>query len=303
MSILRKLRESRKLSLKKLAKEIEVDPKELDVWENNSTQIPKYALSAIAYYFGFSSDDLQDAINGSQAKLTTNIYHRLIDEDSEDGLWGHFGIRLNGQSSSTWFPITLGVADDIFSELSTLNSKDKWLIVETLNNRVLVFRPSAVNRLWTLDDRVELPGDDWCIPWDGYAGNPGEFYKALEEYYFQGMGFGDDLEVSAIVKKDVENFTDVHDLDLDLVERLVLETHVYDIDGSEHSHYIDESKLVEIVNNIEYEWPQLMFDLGSECFDLYVPVDNVALINMPKRRVDLALREHYGNLEELDCEA
>ena len=305
MSVLKKLRESRNLDVEDLAGKINVSPKDIRKWEKAPKQISQQGLSSLAYYFGLSSEDLLDAIGGDSSKLTSSDYYILGNEDCEDGWWGHFGIRLKGQDRSKWFPITIGTADRLSSKLANISSRDDWVVVETLNNRVLVFRPTTVNRIWLLDEAADQPDDDWDIPWDGYSGKPGEFYKALENYYreSEGIGGGKDEGVSSLIERDIEAFTDVHDLGTNQVGRLVIETQIYNLDGSHFSHDVDESRLVEIINNIEFELPQLIFDLSNENFDLYIPADNISLIDMPKRRVEIAFKEYSQALEESDNES
>ena len=302
MSILTKLRESRGLSCADLAEKIEVSPEELEEWEESSKRITKSGLSSLAYFFGLSSEELKDAIEGRLGSITTSQYHIFRENDLEDGWWGHFGVRLNGQDSSKWFPITLGVANRVSHELANTSSRERWLVVETLNNRILVFKPISVSRLWLLDEAADPPGDDWEVPWDGYSGKAGEFYKALEEYYWVELGAFEEKEVSPIVREDIEAFTDSHDLDIDDVGRLVVETQIYNVDGTELSYNVDESRLVELVDSIELEDSIVILDLSNHNCEMYIPADAVCLIDMPKRRVEIAVRDRNFYLEELENE-
>ncbi|MDO0945461.1 helix-turn-helix domain-containing protein [Chromohalobacter israelensis] len=295
MSVLKSLRESRNLNFSDLADKIDVSSEDVERWEKDPGSLTEHGLSGLAYCFGLSSEDLLAAIDGNSFKLTTSDYYINKCKDFEDGWWGHFGVRLNGQDTSKWFPITLQEANRVSRVLSSITSREEWMIVETLNNRILVFRPTAVSRLWLLDEAADEPDDDWQISWDGYSGKPGEFYKGLEEYYWEGVGCEGSGEVSSIVRKHVEAFTDIHDLDLDQVRALVVETQIYDIDGGGFSYDVGDSRLSRIVDSIELELPVLMFELGNENGDLYVSADSVSLIDIPKRRLESYRRE------ELKC--
>lgn len=290
VKLLKTLRESRKLSQDELAKKIGVTIDDINTWENDYKQIPKTELSSLAYTFGVNSEELIDYLKGKVPKLTTSYYFVFGDESIQDGWWGHFGICLNGQTKVKWFPISLEEANKISNALGDIDSKKEWMIVETLNNRILVFKPVKINQLWLLDEASDQIGDEWEMPWDGYEGKPAEFYRVLEEYICEDPMF-DDKESSNIAKHDVEIFTDIYDLGYDQVRKLVIETQIYNIDGIEFSYDVDEERLVDIIENINFEDPIIIFDLSNEGFDLYMPADNISLIDMPKRRVDMALRE------------
>lgn len=186
-----------------MANEVDLSSKDIESWEKNPKSVSKLGLSSLAYYYGLSSEELLDAIYGDSSKLTSSEYFIYGGKDYEDGWWGHLGIRLNGHEKSKWFPITLGEANRISSAVVNISSRDKWIVIQTLNNRVLAFKPAKVNRLWLLDEAADQPGDDWEIPWDGYSGKPGEFYKGLEQYFWGAEGLGDDEVVCDRVMKDV----------------------------------------------------------------------------------------------------
>jgi transcriptional regulator with XRE-family HTH domain len=300
MALLKRLREARNLSKPALAKKLGVDVECINSWEEKEKEISVRELSSLAYAFGLSSEDLFDKIQGKATKLATNDYYIYTSSDDEDGWWGHFGVRLKGHEKSKWFPITLGTADSVSTSIVNTDTRGEWIVVETLNNRLLVLRPAAVSRLWILDDAQDEPVDDWAIPMDGYSGRSGEFYKALEEYYDNGLGLDDDL-VAPLVRKDVEEFTDVLDLDVNQIQELVIETRIYDLDGKVFSHDLGDQGLIEIMNGAQLDMP-VMFDFSNESFDLFIPADNVCLIDMPKRRVEKAFRELHSDLLECDDE-
>ncbi|MCV2403589.1 helix-turn-helix transcriptional regulator [Marinomonas sp. C2222] len=294
MSVLKKLRESRNLSYSGLADQIGVSSEEVKRWEEDASSISKDSLSSLAYYLGSSSEELQDMIEGNEPYLTTHPYY-ILGKGEADGWWGHFGLCLNGKKDSKWFPITLGQANKISNVLDNISSRDEWLIVETLNNRILVFRPTRVSRMWVLDDYADPPEEDWSPPWDGYSGNPSEFYKGLEEYCWLEGDWEDGGEgersVSNTVIKAVETFTDVHDLDFEKIAELVLETQIYNVEGRTFSHIVEGSRLSELMFSADIGESVMMLNLSNEKFDFYIPSDNVALIDMPKRCVDKYIRE------------
>lgn len=298
MSRLKALRESRKLTQTQLAKEIGFTIKEITDWEIDYNKIPKLGLSSLAYIFGLSSENLLDFFEEKVSRTTTNRYCLTCNKDIEDGWWGHLGIRLYGQKEAKWFPITLQTANNISTKLSNLNLQDEWIIVETLNNRILVFRPATVNQMWLLDEASDQIGNEWEEPWDGYSGNPGEFYRFLEEMYAWEDAICDDKEIPSLLKQEVETFTDVLDLGHEEIRNLTIETQIYNTDGTEFSELINERKLADIINNFDYEVQNLIFDLSNDDYELYIPSSKISLIDIPKRRVDEAYRDIIKELEE-----
>lgn len=289
MSVFKKLRESRNYSQDELATILRVDVKEIVRWEEYPEEISAHTLSTLAYVFGLSSEELSEARIEGGTKLFTNDYYIFADKNNEDGWWGHFGIRLKGHESSMWFPITLGTANYITSILKNLSSREEWLVVETLNNRILVLKPATLARLWLLDDAQDEPSEDWNIPIDGYSGQPGEFYKGLEEYCHGDEG------VSEYVMEQVNEFTDAHDLGTEEVIKMVIETQIFNLEGVEISHYVNDTNLIEIVHGIKSEVPQIIFDLSNDDYDLYIPSDDICLINIPRRSISRELRKLHDD--------
>ncbi|MEP0176220.1 MAG: helix-turn-helix transcriptional regulator [Paraglaciecola sp.] len=301
MSNLQRLRESRNYSAHDLAKKIDVEVERVIAWEEAAENISNQELSSLAYFFGLSSEDLRDSLGKEEVTLTTNDYYIYANGLNDDGWWGHFGIRLKGHASSMWFPITIGTANQVSNVIRNLSSREEWMVVETLNNRVLVLKPASMARLWLLDDAQDQPREDWNIPIDGYSGQPGEFYRALEEYCEDWRAYDDD-GVSEFVMSKVNEFTDAHDLGVDEVRKMVIETQIYNLEGVEFSHDVDESKLAEIVNGIEIEFPDVIFDLSNDNYDLYIPSDEICLINMSRRSLNNGMKEVHKDLEVPDEE-
>ncbi len=43
---------------------------------------------------------------------------------------------------SKWYPITLGTANSVSPQLRDYEESEEWIVVETLNNRMLVINPN-----------------------------------------------------------------------------------------------------------------------------------------------------------------
>jgi transcriptional regulator with XRE-family HTH domain len=289
---IRRLREARNTSHQDLAGRIKVPPDTLEAWENGTARPSAGQLSSLAFEFGCRSEDLQSERDENARKILTNTYYISTDRKIEDGWWGHLGVKLPGHDQSKWFPITLGTADRVAARLRGYEEDEKWIIVETLNNRMLVINPLATRRLWLLDDAQDEPSGDWSIPIDGYSGQPAEFYKALEKYTDVEKH---DLPESIV--KHIEGFTDVEDLGEDEINQLLFDTHIHDGSGACASYWVDAAKLVELVESIEFEAPPRIIDLSCDSFDSYFPSNHIAMIDMPRTLVLKELEQLAGEDE------
>lgn len=294
MSALKKLREANHISQKELAKEIEVYSKDLEKWEKSPKTITKDGLSSIAYYFGLSSEELQDAISGEISELTTSHYHIHSYKNFLDGWWGYFCVNINGEIEPKCFPITTASADRVSNNLASSEFKNRWQVIDTLNNRTLVFNPSNVNNILLLDEAGSPPSPEWDVAWT-CSRMPDEFFKALEAHYLlTDVGELDESEeVSNYSKKDIETFTDIHDLDIQLVSELMTTTHIYSTNGTSQSQTIAKEKLANLQLSVDGNEPPILLDFGSteDGYDLYIPSNNIALIDMPKRYANKSLQD------------
>lgn len=282
MSALKKLRKSRKLSSKELAKALDIEIKELNKWEAKPSLIPIKQLSKLAYSFELDSDELKIWLADDSEPIKTSKYYFRLNKEVEDGFWGNLGIRLTGRSKSLWFPITFRTMIYLRNALINMPSNQDFIIVETLNNRSLTIKPALVSHIYLLDDNQSHLEDDWEILLDNYEGNSGEFYKALEDINFESMCFSEESELCDAVKMDVEKFINQHDLGFDEVWQMVNFTHAYTLIGESFSQYKFRG-LFDIYSSIECECLPNMLDLSSDEFDLYIPFSQVCLIDMPKR--------------------
>ena len=280
MPTIRRLREARNTSREDLAVRIKVTAAEIAAWESGAAQPSPSQLRSLAFEFGCRSEDLQGERDESTPKILTNTYYISTDQKIEDGWWGHFGVKLPGSNQSKWYPITLGAANSISAQLREYEETEEWIVVETLNNRMLVINPLAISRLWLLDDAQDNPSDDWSIPIDGYSGQPAEFYKALEESTEREAP-----SLSDSAAEFVEQFTDVKDLGDEEIHQLIFFTHIHDRSGACTSYWVDASNLVELLESSELGTPSRIIDMSCDSFDSYFPSNNIVMIDMPRMLV------------------
>lgn len=298
MKIVKRLRKARNLELEEFAKSIGASASQVKSWENGSKEPSTSDLKDIAFYFNTSVDELLNANEDDSIKISTNTYHLLTDSEKEDGFWGHIGILLKGHDKSKWYPITLDNAEYLSDSINSLESENTWLMVETLNNRILLFNPTSVRRIWLLDDGADQPDDDWDVPFDGYEGQPAEFYKTLENYE-QGNNPAE-AEVSLKLFEHCEAFTDVLDMGENEIIDFLYNTHIYDNEGIKTSYWVDDNNLIALIDSVEHQYIPLILDLGCDYFDSYFPSKSLCLIDIPRQLVANARAAENARTAEED---
>ena len=83
------------------------------------------------------------------------------------------------------------------------------------------------------------------------------------------------------MKNETDLYTDKYDLNEDEVKKLVTDSHIYDLTGNISSQEVDDPDLVEIIRNIELEDPPSIYKLSTDDIDLFIPRDNISLLDMP----------------------
>lgn len=98
--------------------------------------------------------------------------------------WGHLGLRFVDSAKSKWYPLSTEEADRVRSNLRRCQDVSEWLVVETMNNHTLAFRPKQLRRIWLLDDACDAPEGDFDreAPWHDWEGLPAELYLAMADW-------------------------------------------------------------------------------------------------------------------------
>lgn len=288
----------RNTSIESLSKELSITIDEIEEWEEHTEKISKKSLSSLSYFLGCSSVDLLNLCRKNFIfKIQTSVYNVFAHEEYEDGWWGHLGLCPKGEKYSKWFPITLDTANRVSNLLSTADSKNTWIEVETLNNRTLLFNPFTINRVWLLDEGADQPSDDWHIETEDYDPMPSEFYNGLEKYYWDSIDMSDDESISDYVMKEVELYTEINDLGIEQIRKLIIETQIYTIDGEKFSREVTDCRLSEILFYTEGLDEKKILNFGGDEYDLYIPLTQVSVISMPKNLID-----NYNEKERLEYE-
>ena len=179
MKRLKQLREGANYSQQQLASMLKTTQQTIGRWESGKAEPNLSALRDLALIFGTSVDDLL-GVNPMRGKVSSTTYH-LFTQGAQDGCWGHIGLKFDA-TPSQWFPVTAGTIDRVRGELVNIEDQQAWISFETLANKFVAFRPTAVRKIWLLDDACDQPEGDWELDLP-YQGLPLEMYRAFEQLH------------------------------------------------------------------------------------------------------------------------
>ncbi len=302
MDSLKKLRLAHGFTQDRLAEMLETTQQTIARWETGKSEPSIAALRDLALIFGTSVDDLLGrnpfAATGKDS-ITTNRYHLFA--RSDEGFWGHLGIRSPGASKSTWYPITLREANRISGAISSATRDAPWIVATTLNNRALLINVESVRQISILDDNADEVADDWELGWDSYQGHSPEVYRALEDHF---LGFGDD-DSSEAFKGAIEDLIEQEELDQDKCFKLILTTRVHYDDGTLRELHVDDEASWSAFCEIEQENDTLTLDLSDResGLDVFIARSQVALVDMPLHRMSDAAKSELETCESEKAQA
>lgn len=176
---LKEFRAKFNMTQKDLAERLQMSQQAIAKWENGTAEPSVKHLRELAVIFGISVDNL---LGDSKTVKTTLFcsYEPKKNEDIEiDGFWGNLGVKIKGQKKSLWYPITQKTYEYI---CMALQKENKWINVETLNNKYLLINKKNVKKISLVDEACDAVPDDWDLQWDAYDGNCDVAYDCLYDY-------------------------------------------------------------------------------------------------------------------------
>ncbi|MDB5710363.1 MAG: helix-turn-helix protein [Sphingomonas bacterium] len=221
-------------------------------------------------------------------------------DTSDRKFWGHIGLRFPGATHTKKFPITAGTVHKLRLKMYWGQGGSQWTAVETLNNRVLVFQPKQMQRIWLLDSASEGPTDDFALETTmaDYAGIPTELYRLMAQW----ADGGDDFERNQSAAK--------REAALTLIKRggfserpqdlraLLRHTVIHFVDGTTTSYEADRQNLdniVELGEDSNTEIVDISASKGDEC---YCPVDMLRMIDIPLIELESGQSETQVGFDE-----
>lgn len=226
--------------------------------------------------------------------------------ENRDRFWGHLGLRLPGASHSKWYAVTKAEADQVRQELAAGYDVPEWIVTETLDNRVLAWRPKQMQRVWLLDDASDGPKGDWKheTQWDAGCGMSVEIYAEMADWADEQM------ESSS-----KNQSTNLRREALSAIERggflanpqgLAAElrhTAIHFLDGTTVEYEADRQNLVSISTDLEGNLASDFVEIsGAESdFESFYPASQIRMVEIPMIELEAGRRELEREFAEQDA--
>ncbi|NWE71176.1 helix-turn-helix transcriptional regulator [Pseudomonas gingeri] len=296
---MRRLRDLRKgvgFTQEALANALGVSQQAVGRWEKGDAEPSLSMLRDLAMVLGTSVDNLIEF--EARGSRIPSQHWGPADELLVDGFWGHLGVLLPNHVDHQWYPITRGEEERISNILQGSGRPSDWLVVATLNNRVLLINPLAVQRIRLLDDAVDQPNDDsWNLTWDGYQGLSPEIYQAIGEYFRNFEEF--ESNCSKALQKMVIKQIEEHGIDEEGAFKLLECTYLYLDSGVEVVLHAQADELFSLTLDADCQAPERVVLRNDETDELnFFPTNRVALISMPLTQYQQAARESFEEMED-----
>ena len=286
------------LTQEELAVILKVTQQTIARWETGKAEPNLAALCDLAVILDTSVDELLGI--GRSHKVMASRYRRFASADHADGFWGHLGLLYPNETKTRWYPVTRSTANYIETCLRPDRGEGgDWIVVSTLNNRLLVFAVQAMKRIWLLDNNANRPDDDWDITWDGYQGLSPEIYRALGARFF---GLDEQYKVAypAALRSILDEIVrgDGFDDGAKIAER-ILDTHIHFRDGTLIHYWIETQDIMSLILDTE-SGTSRVFVVSGEEFESYYPVNSVRMIDLPLLQYHEAERRGAKSLGKED---
>ena len=283
---LKELRTAFRFTQEDIAAMLKTTQQSIQRWETGKAEPPLAALRDLAIIFGTSVDNILGK-NPFSEEIVTN--HLMSLNKGGRSFWGNVGLQFPGDKLSRWYPVTIAEAQRIETQMQSVTEQAPWVVVSTLNDRMLVVNGPAVKQLSLLREAADPPGDDWELGWDSYCGLPPEIYRALARwaaFEIEDNDAGEPSESDTFMAA-VEDVVKKYDFTPELVAQRITLTLVRYKDGSERRYTVKPSLLYQAVCYADLEGELEVFDLTDpdEGCAVWVPGAAVALIDMPLHSV------------------
>jgi len=292
---LKELREKWGYSQKQIAEMLDTTQQTIARWEAGKAEPSLAALRDLAVALNTTVDFLV----GRKSILPNQTVDPLAWLKNDDsGFWGHVGLRLPQNALSMWYPVSTATMKEVYRAVQS----DKWVSFQTLNNKMIIFRCSAVQSATFLDEADDgVCGEDWELTPDAVEGWSEEIYRCLDEFSLgepsaaEGKFSERLIEVTAaLIKK--------HDLDEAKLRDICDNTRIYGLDGMARSVVASPDKIagVFITFDIDSDQPDSEMILLDDDYgerDLFFSIAQIALIEFPLLKLKEGLDEEMGKLE------
>ena len=272
------LRSTTNMTQAGLAEMLGVTQQTVSRWEEGKSEPNIAALRDLAMVFGCSIGDLIEV--SEQYRPRSARLHWT--SRALDGFWGHFGVRLDGDDHTRWFPVSGDDSKRIRGSLSSCGL-GPWITVWTLNNRVLFVNTDNVCRVLLLDDDCD-PSEDWDNEDQELVPESPELYRGLEAWLDSADApVGWESETSERFRCAVLGFIEENNLDYDSVEALLYFTRIYYSNGHKLSCWADKKCQYDLYDSVEFEDVSKYIELyTADGEEYFVPAEKLAMIDVPQ---------------------
>lgn len=299
MKRLRTLREQFGMTQKALADRLDTTQQTVGRWETGRAQPSVAVLRDIAVLFGVSLDYL---LGHPAASRDTSRFVVSPPEDRDlSGYWGNIGLLHPHDEKTKWYPISHQELRHAYASVQHSGTTQIPVKTETLNNRLLIFRPQALERVWFLDEACDQPDDDWDVGFDEVEGMPPEVYGGLEMYLNESDSW--ERETTAHFRGLIEGIVRENNLDTEVLRRLLEYTFIRTTGGRTFEYIADAADLLSLACSCEetqYGELEPVFRLNAD-FDLFESFycwDQLAYVDAPLRQYSRALQEEFREMTE-----
>jgi len=283
MKRLRPARERSGLTQAELAERIATTQQTIARWETGKAEPNLASLRDLALCLHTTVDSLVGCRSVLEHQ-TTNPLAWISGDKS--GYWGNIGIRLPHHQHSTWYPVTTATMEKIFSKLQSVETST-WLSFQTLNNKMVICRPSQLHAFTFLDEAEDEIKGDWDIGPDDVEGWPEEIYECLEHLMWEGLGDpGDEGEFSDKLIAATKELIHEYKLDDQKLMEMCVKTRITHSNGTSRWLHVSPEQMAEAMFDIDLSMEGLgstMLHLDDEAGDhsVFLSLDLISRLEFP----------------------
>lgn len=226
--------------------------------------------------------------------MATPILTPADSATAADDLWGYVGVRPPGAAASKLYPICAAQAERTAQQIA---AGAHWVAVSTLNNRALLVNTQGAPRL-SLTDNLDLLDDPsafcgaFALDWDD--GLSADDYAGLYGYLAKGGRLAGPAAITARILSILQR----HALDDECLRGLLRVSRVHYRDGITDELPLDAQASWALFESVQHA-PERVINLAcsERGLGVFVPADQVAMIDLPLHPMRQAAREQVAEYE------
>ena len=280
---LKKIRERHGLTQAELAEQIGTTQQTIARWESGKAEPSLAALRDLAVCLWTTVDQLLGRKSVLEPQ-STNPFAWISGDKS--GYWGNIGVRLPNSKFSTWYPVSTSSMEQVFAELQGVET-NTWISFQTLNNRMVICRPSQLQAFTFLDEAEDGVEGDWEVGPDDIEGWPQEVYECLEHIMWESPEDADDTaQFSDKLIAGTKEMISEHHLDDQKLMEICVRTRIAHTDGSTRLLHVSPDRMASVMFDFDIGMEHtgsMMLHLDDEGGDhsVFLSLDLISRIEFP----------------------